>query len=110
MSDDSGTNLVLNFSPIHFNDAEVHVGTLEYRGREQLRQLRSQHNTTHIFHRGGGTRILCVPFVSPAAELGDDSTTLQLSQNLDFSAALIRNALLNYFHSLKQQLLRVCRN
>jgi len=105
MSDNLSTNLVLNFSPVHFNEAEVQVGILEYQGREQLRELRSKHNTTHIFHRDGGTRILCVPVVPDAPEISDSSATIQLANDLYLTAALIRNALLNHFHSLKQQIL-----
>lgn len=105
MSDNLNSGLVLNISPAVFNEAEVCVGVIEYQGREQLRELRSKHNTTHIFHRDGGSRILCIPFVPNAPEIGDSSTTIQLQSNLSPAAALMRNALLNHFHHLGHQIL-----
>jgi hypothetical protein len=105
MSDDVSTNLVLNFSPVHFDDVEVRVGIVEYQGREHLRTLRSRHNATHVFYREEGTHILCVPIVPDAPEIGNCSTTIRLADNLYLSAALVRNALINYFHTLGQQIL-----
>lgn len=105
MSNNLNTGLVLNVSPAVFNEAEVCVEIIEYQGREQLRELRSKHNTTHIFHRDGGSRILCIPFVPNAPEIGESSTTIQLQSNLSLAAALMRNALLNHFYHLRHQIL-----
>src|SRR6266700_2331139 len=105
MSDDVSTNLVLNVSPVYFDDAEVRVGIVEYQGREHLRDLRSEHNATHVFYREEGTRILCMPVVPDAPEIGNCNTTIRLANNLYLSAALVRNALINYFHTLGQQIL-----
>jgi len=105
MSDDVSTNLVLNVSPVYFDNAEVRVGIVEYQGREHLRDLRSEHNATHVFYREEGTRILCVPVVPDAPEIGNCNTTIRLANNLYLSAALVRNALINYFHKLGQQIL-----
>jgi hypothetical protein len=105
MSDDVSMNLVLNFSPVYFENAEVQGEILEYQGREHLRVLRSEYNATHVFYRDGGTRLLCVPVASDAPEIGNCSTTIRLADNLYLSAALVRNALIDYFHKLGQQIL-----
>lgn len=103
--DDASTNLVLNFSPVYFDEVEVHVGILEYQGREHLRALRFRHNASHIFYREEGTRILCVPVVPDAPEIGNCISTMRLANNLYLSAALVRNALINYFYKLGHQIL-----
>jgi hypothetical protein len=97
--------LVLNLSPIQFDDAEVHAGVLEYKGKEQLQALRNAHYTTHVFRRDGGTRLLCVPVAPAAPEIGDSIEVIRLANNLHLSAALIRNALLNYLHGLGRKIL-----
>ena len=85
MSDDVSTNL-LNVSPVYFDNAEVRVGIVEYQGREHLRDLRSEHNATHVFYREEGTRILCVPVVPDAPEIGGCSTTILSASSSDLRA------------------------
>jgi hypothetical protein len=48
--------LVLNFSPIGFDDREISVGRVPYGGdgEQVLEQLREQHHATHVFRREGG--------------------------------------------------------
>jgi hypothetical protein len=43
--------LVLNFAPIHFEDAEIIIGVAPYKDRDYLRSLRQQYSDTHLFHR-----------------------------------------------------------
>lgn len=42
---------MLNFAPIHFEDAEIIVGVAPYKDRDHLRSLRQQYSDTHLFHR-----------------------------------------------------------
>ena len=56
-------SLVLNFSPITFDDREISAGRLPYGadGKEVLERLRSEHWATHVFRRDGEHGILAVP-------------------------------------------------
>jgi len=87
--------LVLNLSPIQFDNAEVRVGILEYQSKEQLQALRAAYFATHIFRRTG-KRLLCVPVVPEAPEIGGTFETIRLAEELYLCATLIRNALLNH--------------
>jgi len=88
--------LVLNFSPIGFDDREISVGRLPYGddGEQILEQLREQHHATHVFRRDGACSILAVP-VAPDAPLIGECESILMSEHLPLAAALIRNALLN---------------
>lgn len=99
------TRHVLNLSPIRFEDAEVSVGIFQYQSKEQLQSLRDKCNSTHVFRRDMGNRILCVPVVQDASQVGDTTETIRLSDNLPLCASLIRNALLNYLHGAGWQTL-----
>ena len=97
-------SLVLNIAPIQFADAEVTVGLLEYQDQEHLKDLRNKNYETHVFLRDQGTRILCVSVVPDAPEIGDSTETIRLREHLNLSAALVRNALVNYLHKLGRQI------
>ncbi|HEX8091169.1 MAG TPA: Piwi domain-containing protein [Blastocatellia bacterium] len=99
--------LILNLAPIRFDDAEVQAGIFTYESKEQLKALRAQHNSTHIFRRDGD-QIICVPVIAGAAEIGDSQQTIKLKSNLYLSATLMRNALLNYLHGIGRQILDYC--
>lgn len=101
---DMSRRLVLNLSPIQFGDAEVRVGILEYQSKEQLQALRAAHFATHIF-RPTGKRLLCVPVVPEAPEIGGTFETIRLAEELYLCARLIRNALLNHLHKLGRKIL-----
>jgi hypothetical protein len=45
------SQLVLNISPIKFDDAEMSVGVLQYKDKEHVKSLRNVHRSTHIFLR-----------------------------------------------------------
>jgi len=94
-------SLVLNFAPIEFDDREITVGRLPYGndGAQVLEQLREEHNGTHVFRRDGAKRILAVSVV-PDAHLIGKAETIRLKEHLGLSAALIRNAILNYLAGL----------
>jgi hypothetical protein len=94
-------NLVLNFSPIEFDDREISVGRLPFgdHGEHLLKQLRIDHGATHVFRREGADSIVAVP-VTPEAALIGKAETLCLKRHLGLAASLIRNALLTYLVDL----------
>jgi hypothetical protein len=87
---------VFNFSPIGFDDIAIPVGRLDYgQDREQrLKQLRREHNRTHVFRREAAHSILAVS-ISPNAPAIGKPEMIRLKDHLELAAALIRNALLN---------------
>jgi hypothetical protein len=87
---------VLNLSPVRFEDVEIAVGGLPYglEGKQLLKQLRREHNDTHVFRREGADRILAVPVSQDAPIIGKPET-IRLKDHLELATALIRNALLN---------------
>jgi hypothetical protein len=98
-------NLTLNFAPILFDDADIDVGLIPYEDREQLRALRQEHSDTHLFHRDG-SQVLSVALVPDVAVLGNQVESVSLSGKLYLTAALIRNALIDFLHGLDRQVLR----
>ena len=92
---DSSLSLVLNFSPIRFDDCEINVEQLPYGNGdgEVLKQLREEHKATHVFRREGPDRILAVPLASNTPLLGEPRT-VRLKDHLGLAAVLVRNALL----------------
>src|SRR5689334_11538340 len=63
--------LVLNLSQVRSNhkDVKVKIGKLDF-DDDKLKKLRGSHFETHVFRREGDT-ILCVPYKSNAADIGD---------------------------------------
>ena len=96
MSRTASSSLVLNFSPIQFDDCEISVGRLPYGkdGEQALRQLRDAHYATHVFRRQWPDSIFAVPVVAGAHFIGEPET-IWLKEHPKLVAALIRNALLN---------------
>jgi hypothetical protein len=92
----ASSNLVLNFSPVQFSDIEVTIGCLPYGqdGEQVLKQLRHEHNRTHVFRRDGADRIVAVSLSGDAPLIGEPEV-IRLKDHLGLTAALIRNALLN---------------
>jgi hypothetical protein len=99
-------SLVLNFSPIKFDDVEVNIGRLPYGddGDQLLEQLRQGHRATYVFRREGPHSIFAVPVAADAPILGEPRT-IRLKKHLGLAAALIRNALLNYMAELGRTVL-----
>lgn len=94
--------LILNLSPIRYSNAEVKVGVFEFKDKDHLRALRDAHFKTHVLRREGD-EILSVPVVAGAPLIGDSSRTVELKKNPHLCAALIRDALINYLHSIGRQ-------
>ena len=99
-------SLFLNFSPIQFDDREIGVGRLPYGGdgEQVLRQLRDEHNGTHVFRRDGPDSILAVSVASDAPLIGEPKT-IRLKEHLGLAAALVRNALLSYLAGMDRSVL-----
>lgn len=98
-----GRRLLLNISPIEFNDNTIEAGVFKCADSTQLKQklksLRDTYNETHVFQRRGDS-IICVPVTVEARVLGDTTDEITLSDDLYLSAALIRNSLINFLHSI----------
>ncbi len=73
-------------------------------GEEVLKQLREEHNATHVFRREGSDSILAVPVASDASLLGEPKT-VRLKEHLGLASALVRNALLTYFAGMGRSVL-----
>lgn len=99
--------LLLNFSPIEFDDAEVDAGLLPYctDGEEVLKKLRQEHWATHVFRRDGADQIVAVPVAADAPKLGEGTKKIRLQENLGLTASLIRNSLINYLSGLPRPVL-----
>jgi hypothetical protein len=103
----SASGLLLNFSPLRFDDAEVDAGVFPYGadGEEALRSLRQEHWSTHVFRRNGPDEIVAVPVAADAPKLGSASKRIRLKENLGLTASLIRNSLINYLAGLPRPVL-----
>ena len=103
----SAAGLLLNFSPLQFDDAEVDAGVFPYGadGDEVLKKLRQEHWATHVFRRDGPDEIVAVPVTADAPKLGNGSKKMRLKANLGLTASLIRNSLLNYLSGLPRPVL-----
>lgn len=103
----SAAGLVLNFSPLQFDDAEVQAGIFAYAadGQESLKKLRREHWATHVFRRHGPDKIAAVPVTANAPKLGNTTEKIRLKENLGLTASLIRNALINYLAGLPRPVL-----
>ena len=69
-------SLLLNFSPLQFDDAEIEAGTFAY-GELVLKDLRREHWATHVFRRDGADQIVASPVVENAARLGTGTKTIR---------------------------------
>src|SRR6185312_571774 len=101
------SNLVLNVSPANFANSPLEVELFDYQDNIQLEELRKTHTHTHVFKRDTieeADRIICVPLKSGAPSLGGRPEVIHTHDNLWLCATLIRNSLINYFHSIRRVL------
>lgn len=100
-------SLLLNFSPIEFEDAEIEASLFPYGtdGEQVLKQLRQQNWATHVFRRDGPDQIIAVPVVADAQKVGDGTKKIRIKENLGLTASLIRNSLINYLVGLPRTVL-----
>jgi hypothetical protein len=103
----SSAGLVLNFSPLEFEDKEITVEVFPYGsdGDEKLKTLRLQHWATHVFRRDGANEIAAVPVTPGAPKLSEKTRKIRLKDNLGLTASLIRNTLINYLAALPRPVL-----
>lgn len=94
----------LNFAPIHFDDAEILVGSIDYIDKNQINSLRQKYANTHLFYRDKN-RILSIATASNVLTVGDKSIQIRLSDNLYITSFLVRNALIDFLHSLGRPIL-----
>ena len=101
-------SLYLNFSAVDIADAVVEAQVLPYGedGAEFLRELRQDHWQTHVFRRDGANTLLAIPTSKGAPELSSTHKTIKLQDSLQVGAALVRNALITYLHSLQRPVLK----
>ena len=92
-------SLLLNFSPIQFDDVEVEAGLFAYgpEGEKTLKALRNKHWEIHVFRRDGADQIVAIPLAADAEKLGTGTKKIKLKDNLGLTAVLIRNSLMNTF-------------
>lgn len=91
--------LILNLSPIDFDDGQLCVGLTPFESKEQLQALRSEFSGTHLLRRVGAD-IQSIPLVADALQLGERKEDLLLSQNFSLIVSLVRDSLVNYLHGL----------
>jgi hypothetical protein len=103
----STPGLVLNFSPLQFEDNEVDARIFPYGadGDDQLKKLQNDRWATHVFRRDGPDEIVAVAVKNNAPLLGSRSRKIRLKDNLGLTAALIRNALINHLAGLPRPVL-----
>jgi len=104
MSNNNKRKLILNLSPIRYEDKKIDVGVFDYHDKDQLRNLRTENYKTHIFRRLNN-EIICVPFTADPQPIGDSFREIHLKKNIALSASLVQNALINYLHSIERQIL-----
>lgn len=95
--------MMMNVASVEFDDIEFDVGVYQYESKEQLTNFRAEHSSTHVFRREGGTELLAIPFVANAPQLGESTKTIKLSKNLQLTAALIRNSLMQFLLALPRR-------
>jgi hypothetical protein len=92
---------VLNIAPIEIPDTAIQVDVFAYdptTGHETLDQLRRTYRGTHAVARRGA-HIVCLPRIQSAPAVGGAQEALPLHENLGMVAALLRETLIDYFHS-----------
>src|SRR5262249_40126928 len=99
--------LVLNFSPLEFDDEEVDADVFPYGpdGDEVLKKLRTEHWKTHVFRRDGPDEIVAIAVAPDALNFSTKIRKIRLKENLGLTASLIRNALINYLAGLPRPVL-----
>src|SRR6266511_1828067 len=88
------TQLTLSVAPLAFEDAQVEVGILPYKGKQQLAALRSEYQGAYFLRRDG-EEITCVARQRDASLIGDSRRTIRLSAHPYLCAALAREALVS---------------
>ncbi|MBW4464685.1 MAG: hypothetical protein KME07_04500 [Pegethrix bostrychoides GSE-TBD4-15B] len=91
--------LTLNFSSIHFDDAEIDIGLSSYVDQNELHNLRKVHSNTHFFYKDRN-HILSIPILVNEVPIGEKLKRIKLSENLHIAAALVKHSFINFLYSL----------
>lgn len=93
---------VLNIVPVEVPDAVIKVGVFPYdpdSGHSKLVELRQQCRGTHAVARRGDL-IVCLPRIQNSPSIGEAQKEIPLRENLSLVAALLRETLIDHFHTL----------
>jgi len=95
-------NLVANFLPVRFFGQTFRAGVLAFEAKEQLAGLREELKDTHAVRRDGD-RIVCVPFVPKAPEVGEQEK-FAISDHRELTMRLVREALVREVIAMRYKL------
>lgn len=100
--------LALNIAPVECpDDVTIRAGVFPYdasSGHENLSALWNEYRKTHAFARRGD-RILCLPRIPGAPEVGDSFEDLPVRENLSPVAVLLRATLIDLLLALQRPVL-----
>jgi len=99
------SGLVINMGRVTFDNSEVEATILPYQSKDQLKQLRIDHEGRWVFRRHGGTEIVCVPVVEAPSVLPGSSRVIRLSEDLGLAASLVRHTLIKYLYDLGREII-----
>lgn len=89
--------LTLSFLPVEFEgNIDISAGSLDFESSEKLRELRQQHQETHVFHRSGNS-VFCIPLEETSEQIGTGCTLS--AQDSRIAERLIREKLSRHFQS-----------
>jgi hypothetical protein len=93
-------SLVLNVSRITFADTTVPVTKVRLPTPEAFTEVQTAIQTTHLLRRIDDISAVAIPLVENAPLVAGTAESLVLRENLNAVAALARNSLMDYLHSL----------
>ncbi len=98
--EETTTSLILNVAPLTFHNEVINVTRLALPTPEAFAQLESTLRGTHLLRRADEESAIAIPLVEGAPAILGAEVKLTLAENLNVVAALARNALTGYLHSL----------
>lgn len=94
--------LLLNLSPIEFDEGKAPVEWIPFQSSDQLQSLRRDHFGTHVLRRHRA-HIQAIAICRDAPSIGGTKEEVPLSANLPLVAALVRESLVNYLHGIGRE-------
>jgi hypothetical protein len=104
---DARTQLSLNIAPIKVPNSTIRAAFFRYdedTGNERLKALRNELRGTHAVTRRSD-RIVCLPRIEDAPEVGGDHVDIALRENLDLAGALLNEFLIDHFVAINRPVL-----
>ena len=88
---------MMSFLPVEFEgNKDITAGRLEFESSEKLRELRQQHQQTHVFHRSGSD-VFCIQLTENSDQIGE---AFALSvEDSRIAERVIREALYKYLQN-----------